>query len=214
MSIDVADNGEIAVRMVNEKGYDDAVLMDMQMPVMDGVSATRAIRSNPRFDDRFFDECHAGLKRVNGVEGSPENEKGDRRLNEQNQRRSSRSQMSFHLKLVMPSDPRFLSIVRAAVGELGLVYGLPDESCRGVILAVDEALANVIRHAYKNRYDQEIELNCRIGADQMEFTILDQGESPDPARICVQPLNDESLSGRGTHLIKAIMNSRIAQSAQ
>ena len=69
--------------------------------------------------------------------------------------------MSFHLRLVMQSHPRFLSVVRAAVGELGLVYGLPEESSRGVTLAVDEALANIIRHAYKNRYDQEIELNCQ-----------------------------------------------------
>ncbi|MGA3317092.1 MAG: ATP-binding protein [Candidatus Korobacteraceae bacterium] len=106
----------------------------------------------------------------------------------------------------MPSHPRFLPIVRAAVGELGLVYGLPEESSREVTLAVDEALANIIRHAYKNRYDQEIELNCRTGADQMEFTLLDWGEPPDPDRICAQPLDDVSLSGRGTHLIKAIMD--------
>ncbi len=114
--------------------------------------------------------------------------------------------MSFHLKLVMPSHPRFLPIVRAAVSELGLVYGLPEESSRGVTLAVDEALANIIRHAYKNRYDQEIELNCQTGADQMEFTLLDWGEPPDTDRICAQPLDDVSLSGRGTHLIKAIMD--------
>jgi two-component system, sensor histidine kinase and response regulator len=49
MSIDLADNGEIAVRMVGEKEY-DLVLMDMQMPVMDGITATKAIRSNPRFN--------------------------------------------------------------------------------------------------------------------------------------------------------------------
>ncbi|HZD47483.1 MAG TPA: response regulator, partial [Silvibacterium sp.] len=48
VSVDVADNGEIAVRMVGEKDY-DLVLMDMQMPVMDGIAATKAIRSNPRF---------------------------------------------------------------------------------------------------------------------------------------------------------------------
>ena len=51
----------------------------------------------------------------------------------------------------MPSNPRFLSVVRAAVGELGVIFGLPDDECVGVTLAVDEALANVIRHAYKNR---------------------------------------------------------------
>ncbi|HWY58561.1 MAG TPA: response regulator [Terriglobales bacterium] len=48
LSIDVAENGKIAVRMVSERDY-DLVLMDMQMPVMDGISATQAIRSNPRF---------------------------------------------------------------------------------------------------------------------------------------------------------------------
>ena len=106
----------------------------------------------------------------------------------------------------MPSNPRFLPIVRAAVGELSLVFGLPEESSQGVTLAVDEALANIIRHAYKNRYDQEIELNCQAGNDQIEFTLLDQGEPPDPARICGQPLDDVSLSGRGTHLIKAMMD--------
>ena len=49
MSIDLADNGAIAVRMVGENEY-DLVLMDMQMPVMDGIAATKAIRSNPRFN--------------------------------------------------------------------------------------------------------------------------------------------------------------------
>jgi two-component system, sensor histidine kinase and response regulator len=48
MSIDLAENGEAAVRMVGEHDY-DLVLMDMQMPVMDGIAATKAIRSNPRF---------------------------------------------------------------------------------------------------------------------------------------------------------------------
>src|ERR1035441_4832920 len=114
--------------------------------------------------------------------------------------------MSFQLPIFMPSNPRFLPIVRAAVDELSLVFGLPEESSQGVTLAVDEALANIIRHAYKNRYDLQIELNCQAGNDQIEFTLLDQGEPPDPARICGQPLDDVSLSGRGTHLIKMMMD--------
>ena len=114
--------------------------------------------------------------------------------------------MDFHLKLVVPSDPRFLSIARKMVSEVSAICGLPDEACQAVTLALDEAVANVIRHAYKNRYDQEIELDCQANAERIVFRLLDQGEPPDPARICGQPLNDVSLSGRGTHLIKAIMD--------
>ena len=47
MSIDLAEDGEAAVRMVSKDDY-DLVLMDMQMPVMDGIAATKAIRSNPQ----------------------------------------------------------------------------------------------------------------------------------------------------------------------
>jgi len=48
MAIDVAENGEVAVQMVGKGAY-DLVMMDMQMPVMDGIAATKAIRRNPQF---------------------------------------------------------------------------------------------------------------------------------------------------------------------
>lgn len=48
ITVKVAENGEEAIAWLKDERF-DGVLMDMQMPVMDGVSATREIRKDPRF---------------------------------------------------------------------------------------------------------------------------------------------------------------------
>ncbi|EZP38427.1 response regulator [Janthinobacterium lividum] len=48
--VDIAGNGAIALAKIAENAY-DGVLMDCQMPVMDGYQATRKLRQDPRYSN-------------------------------------------------------------------------------------------------------------------------------------------------------------------
>ena len=54
MEVELAQNGKIAVELFEShpEGYYDAILMDMRMPEMDGLTATKTIRAMDRADSK------------------------------------------------------------------------------------------------------------------------------------------------------------------
>jgi anti-sigma regulatory factor (Ser/Thr protein kinase) len=106
----------------------------------------------------------------------------------------------------MPSDPRFLSLVRNAVGQLASILGGSEEESRATMLAIDEALTNVIRHAYQGAQDKPIRLMCDVRNMGLDFRIIDQGIPPNLARICACDPTACEPGGRGTHIIKEVMD--------
>jgi anti-sigma regulatory factor (Ser/Thr protein kinase) len=112
----------------------------------------------------------------------------------------------LQVKFAMPSDPRYLPVVRGAIGPLAAAIGWDESESRAITLAVDEALANIIRHAYHSRADGLIELECRETADGLEITLLDKGDAPDRAKICAREIGCDQPGGLGTHIIKNVMD--------
>ncbi|MCR9066970.1 MAG: response regulator [Cytophagales bacterium] len=62
ITADVAANGKLGVERVLEKEY-DIVFMDTQMPEMDGLEATRVIRSNENIKQPFIVSITASAMR-------------------------------------------------------------------------------------------------------------------------------------------------------
>lgn len=114
------------------------------------------------------------------------------------------------LKITLSSDPQLLGAVRGALEHLTGVLGLCGPECRGVVLAVDEALTNIIRHAYHGRLDKPIELSCRrvyrkIGAARnpgLEIVLVDRGAPAKREKMHSRPLDQVRPGGLGLHLIQ------------
>lgn len=110
------------------------------------------------------------------------------------------------IKIRITSDPRLLVIIRAVVAHLCTMENCSDEDQRKIVLAVDEACANIIKHTYKGDRSQTIDARFEIRDESLEVVLLDNGPPLDVA--CVQPrdLDEVRPGGLGTHFMRSIMD--------
>ena len=64
------------------------------------------------------------------------------------------------LKLHLQSNPEALCLVRATLERATELLHFQASDSRAIVRSVDEALANVLRHAYKGKRDLPIEISC------------------------------------------------------
>jgi len=115
----------------------------------------------------------------------------------------------------IPSQPGYLCAVRAMVETLARQWGFDDEQAGRVVLAVDEALVNVIRHGYRGADDRPIWLKIgRIGSNGhtagragLSVIIEDECDPIDPQRIRGRDLDDVKPGGLGVHIIREAMDN-------
>ena len=107
------------------------------------------------------------------------------------------------------SRPQYLCMIRGAIEALSRRLGMDEESANRVVLAVDEAITNVIRHGYENADDRPIRLKItqttRFGREGLWFVIEDESKT-DPAVIKPKPEQNTEPGGMGVRIIIEAMD--------
>jgi anti-sigma regulatory factor (Ser/Thr protein kinase) len=91
------------------------------------------------------------------------------------------------------------------MGEAVEVFGFDQQTARDVVLAVSEAVSNIISHCYRGRCDP-ITLRCLLHADRLEIRVRDFGPKPDPATLKGRDLADIRPGGLGIHIMRQTMD--------
>jgi sigma-B regulation protein RsbU (phosphoserine phosphatase) len=99
-----------------------------------------------------------------------------------------------------------LRAVREAVRREALDQGCAPECAGDIVMAVDEACQNIIRHAYAGRSDGEIVIEIERVGPELVVSLRDFAPPVDPSRVRPRDLDDLRPGGLGTHLIREAMD--------
>jgi serine/threonine-protein kinase RsbW len=83
---------------------------------------------------------------------------------------------------------------------------LAEECAEEFDLAVNEGLSNIIRHAYRNRPDQRIQIGAEAFADRVIFRLHHLGESFDPAAVPPPDFSGLREDGFGVYMIARLVD--------
>ena len=117
---------------------------------------------------------------------------------------------SDRLFLDLTSDTVVLPGVRNSIREWCAERGWNAEYVADIVLAVDEALSNVIKHGYGGKPGFKIELSAAVVDDPargsaIEIRIRDFGKQVPVESIRGRDLDDIRPGGLGVHIIKSVM---------
>jgi anti-sigma regulatory factor (Ser/Thr protein kinase) len=108
--------------------------------------------------------------------------------------------------VTIPSDPSEIGAVRRSVEEAAASLGMDERAAGDVGLCVNEALANVMRHAYGGATDRPIAVSCHCQDDELVVTIRDWGNGVNPAELPPKPYDPLQPGGLGLICLKQMLS--------
>jgi serine/threonine-protein kinase RsbW len=102
-----------------------------------------------------------------------------------------------------------LSVVRDFVAQQAMIRGADQDALYDVILAVDEAITNIVVHGYRDRAG-EIEIEIRREGDALVVCLRDEAAPFDPHSVPPPDLSlsleDRPIGGMGIYIMKQLMD--------
>ena len=117
--------------------------------------------------------------------------------------------------LSVPSSTENLAMIRDFVKKIGEQAGLDESQVGEMELAVDEACANVIEHAYGKDVTKEVSIRAVVDDDAIHIDVVDTGRGFDPAEVMekdvLQLVKERQSGGLGMGLMRRLMDEVVYQ---
>jgi anti-sigma regulatory factor (Ser/Thr protein kinase) len=104
------------------------------------------------------------------------------------------------------SDPANLAPLRKSVEAFCLMHGLGQPGADDVGLCLNEAMANVTRHAYAGRTDQPVVVTVHNSPTAITLTIRDWGNGVDPDLGAAKPRDPLVPGGLGLICMRKLLD--------
>ena len=115
-----------------------------------------------------------------------------------------------NLELRVKSSTENHALIREFVGNSARHFSISKDVVDKLILAVDEASSNIIRHAYKNSPEGEIVVTFICDENECTIILTDHGTGFNPSSVkypdMVAYLKEKKRGGLGIHLMKILMD--------
>jgi serine/threonine-protein kinase RsbW len=113
-------------------------------------------------------------------------------------------------ELKVKSKTENLSVIRDFISSNALEAGISNEVVDNIMLAVDEACTNIIKHAYQSYPEGEIVIRVEIDAKKFNILIIDYGNTFDPTIVPKPDLKkyfqEHKVGGLGMYLMRTLMD--------
>lgn len=113
-------------------------------------------------------------------------------------------------ELIVKGKTENLSTIRDFISSNAQTAGIKMEMIENIMLAVDEACTNIIKHAYHSFPEGDIKIKLKYDQEKFTIIIIDYGNTFDPEIIPDPDLrkyyNEGKAGGLGMYLMKTLMD--------